>query len=316
MRMKTNNACASALAATMMASAAPLPDTYRVYFGTQAKGDQCGIYTALLNTKTGQLGESTRVSNAVRPGFIEIHPDGKHIYATEATGSVPAEKGGFVSAYRINETDGTLIDLNTQPSGGLGPCHVSIDPSGKNLLVANYRSGSCAVLPILPSGTLGAPTAIRRHSGTGPNLKRQDQAHTHSFNCSPDGQFALAADLGIDKILIYQLENGDLNPGVPAFIQTAPGAGPRHLTFNPNGQFVYACMELNDTVAVYEYQNGTLTEIQTLSTLPSDFSGENTTSEVCLTPDGRFLYVGNRGHESLAIFEANPQIGTLTANRS
>lgn len=268
---------------------------------------------ALLNTKTDRLGEPTRVSNSVRPGFIEIHPDGKHIYATEATGSsVPAEKGGFVSAYRI-EADGSLTDLNTQPSGGLGPCHVSIDPAGGNLLVANYRSGSCAELPILPNGTLGQPTAVRHHSGTGPNAERQDAAHTHSINCSPDGRFALVADLGIDKILIYRLGNGTLNPGVPAFIQTAPGAGPRHLTFSPDGKFVYACMELNGTVAAYGYQDGVLTEIQTRSTLPPDFSGENTTSEVCLTPDGRFLYVGNRGHESLAIFEVNPKTGTLTA---
>lgn len=311
--MKTNSSCASVLAATMIANAAPASDTCRVYFGTQAKGDLSGIYMALFDMQTGQLGESIHVSDSARPGFIAIHPDRKHIYATEATGSVPSEKGGFVSAYRINEPNGTLIDLNTQPSGGLGPCHLSIDPTGTHLLVANYSGGSCAILPILPDGTLGEPTAIRRHSGTGPNPKRQEAAHTHSINCSPDGRFALVADLGTDKIMVYRLDEGTLTSNVPSLIRTAPGAGPRHLIFSPDGKFAYACMELNSTVTAYAYADGSLTEIQTLPTLPADFTGENTTSEVCLTPDGRFLYVGNRGHESLAIFEVNPATGQLTA---
>lgn len=285
---------------------------FRVYFGTQAKDAERGIYMALFDAKTGQLAEAIRVSDSVRPGFIQIHPDGQHLYATEAAGSEAPHDGGFVSAYRI-DTDGMLTDLNTRPSGGIGPCHLSFDLDAKHLLVANYRSGSCAVLPILPSGSLGNPTAIRRHSGTGPNAKRQEQEHTHSFNCTPDGNFALAADLGIDKILIYRLINGLLTPAVPSYISTAPGAGPRHLTFSPDGKFMYACMELNGTVSAYNYNDGQLSEIQTLSTLPVGFSGENTVSEVRITPDGRFLYVGNRGHESLAVFEVDRTSGQLTA---
>ena len=312
MRMKTTSSCATVLAATMIANAAPMPDTYRVYFGTTAGGDERGIYMALFDTQTGQLSEVAHVSNSVRPGFIVIHPDGRHLYATEATGSAPAGESGVVSAYRI-EADGMLTDLNTQPSGGVGPCHVSLDPAGKQLLVANYGSGSCAVLLILPDGTLGKPTAIRRHSGAGPNTDRQEAAHTHSFNSDPSGQFALAADLGIDTILIYRLSNGTLAPNIPSVIHTAPGAGPRHLTFRPDGKFVYACMELNGTVSAYAYEAGNLTEIQTLPTLPDDFDGYNTVSEVRLTPDGRFLYVGNRGHESLAIFGVDLETGKLTA---
>ncbi|MBC8207097.1 MAG: lactonase family protein [Kiritimatiellales bacterium] len=311
--MKANSSCASVLAAaSMIANAAPMPDTYRVYFGTTAGGGERGIYMALFDTQTGQLGEAAHVSNSVRPGFIVIHPDGKHLYATEATGSAPAGESGAVSAYRI-EADGMLTDLNTQPSGGEGPCYISIDPTGKQLLVANYGSGSCAVLPILPDGTLGDPTAIRRHSGSGPNPERQEAAHTHSFNCDPSGQFALAADLGIDTILIYHLSNGTLAPNIPSVIQTAPGAGPRHLTFSPNGKFVYTSMELNGTVSAYAYKAGALTEIQTLPTLPTNFDGYNTVSEVRLTPDGRFLYVGNRGHESLAVFGVDLETGKLTA---
>lgn len=310
--MKTNNACASALAVSMIANATPAPDICRVYFGTQAKDAQRGIYMALFNRETGELGEAVRVSDSVRPGFIVLHPDGRRLYATEATGSASAGKSGFVSAYRI-EADGMLTDLNTQPSGGEGPCHISLDPGGKWLLTANYRGGSCAVLPILGNGELGEPSAIRRHSGSGPNTARQEKAHTHSFNCAPDGEFALAADLGIDKILIYRIENGTLTSANPSFISTAPGAGPRHLTFSPDGRFAYASMELNGTVSAYSYENGSLTEIQTLPTLPDDFDGENTVSEVCMTPDGRFLYVGNRGHESLAAFGVDRVTGNLTA---
>ena len=312
MRMKTNSSCVSVLAATMLAHVASATDACRVYFGTTAGGDERGIYTALLDTQTGTLGEAVRVSDSVRPGFIVIHPDGKHLYATEATGSAPAEESGVVSAYRIEE-DGMLTDLNTQPSGGVGPCYVSLDPAGKQLLVANYGSGSCAILSILADGTLGKPTAIRRHNGSGPNPERQEAAHTHSFNCDPSGQFALATDLGIDTILVYRLSNGTIAPNIPSIIHTAPGAGPRHLTFSPDGKFVYACMELNGTVSAYAYEAGELTEIQTLPTLPDDFDGANLTSEVRLTPDGRFLYVGNRGHESLAIFGVDLETGKLTA---
>ncbi|HKL21228.1 MAG TPA: lactonase family protein, partial [Tichowtungia sp.] len=279
--MKTTTSCASALAASMIAHAAPEDSTIRVYFGTQAKGDPRGIYLAEFDTQSGTLGKPVRVSDSVRPGFIQIHPDGRHLYATEATGSAPVSESGAVSAYRI-EANGMLTDLNTQPSGGVGPCHISFDADGKYLLTANYRSGSCAVLPVLPNGTLGEPSEIRRHSGSGPNRERQETAHTHSFNFDPSGRFVLAADLGTDQILIYRFHEGELTSAAPSFVSTEPGAGPRHLTFSPDGRFAYVSMELNGTVSAYRYHNGSLSEIQTLSTLPSDFVGENTVSEVCI----------------------------------
>jgi 6-phosphogluconolactonase len=264
----------------------------------------------LLNTRTGELSEAERITDSVRPGFIVFDPDGRHLYATEAAGSAPVSGSGFVSAYRV-EASGALTDLNTQPSGGTGPCHISMVPGGGQLLAANYRGGSCAVLPILGNGALGEPSAIRQHEGSGPNPDRQEMAHTHSFNSDPAGEFALAADLGMDQILTYALDNGELTPAGQT--GTAPGAGPRHLTFSPCGRFVYVSMELNGTVSAYRYEKGRLTELQTLPTLPDGFEGENTVSEVCMTPDGRFLYVGNRGHESLAIFEVDPESGKLTA---
>jgi 6-phosphogluconolactonase len=308
--MKTTSSCASVLAAGMIANSSPAFDVLRVYFGTQAKGSDRGIYMALFNTETGELGVPVPVSDSIRPGFIVLHPNKKFLYATDATGSFTGGAGESVSAYRMSAS-GMLTDLNTQPSGGKGPCCISIDPDGKQLLVANYRGGSCAVLPILGNGKLGEPTAVRQHSGSGPHPKRQDAAHTHSFNCTPDGQFALAADLGMDQILSYRIKNGNLS--LHSTTHSAPGTGPRHLTFHPNGKTAYVSMELNGTVTAYAYREGCLTEIQTLPTLPSDFSGENTVSELCITPDGRFLYVGNRGHDSLALFAVDSETGKLTA---
>jgi 6-phosphogluconolactonase len=283
---------------------------YRVYFGTTSTDASHGIYMAEFDTEHGTLGQAKRVSDAVRPGFIVIHPDGKHLYATDASSSFTGGRGEHVSAYTIN-SDGSLSDLNTQPSGGQGPCHISLSPDAKTLLAANYRGGSCAILPIHNDGTLRSPTSVRQHNGSGPNSARQETAHTHSFNCTPDGQFALAADLGIDEILSYRLQIGKLTPH--NVTKTAPGAGPRHLVFHPSRPMAYVSMELTGTVSVYAYEDGSLAELQTLPTLPDDFCDDNTVSEVCLTPDGRFLYVGNRGHDSLAIFKIDPVSGKLTA---
>ena len=265
---------------------------------------------ALFDTESGTLEAPVRVSNAVRPGFIVIHPNRKYLYATDASGSFTEGKGQFVSAYHI-EDSGNLIDLNTKPSGGEGPCYISLTSDTGYLLVANYRGGSCATLPIMENGEFGDPTSIRQHIGSGPNPKRQEKAHTHSFTITPDGKFAVAADLGMDLLLTYRLNNGELS--LTEETKTAPGAGPRHMVFHPNGQFAYVSMELNGTVSAYEYNKGALTELQTLSTLPTDFSGDNTVSEVRITPDGRFLYVGNRGHDSLAIFSVDPGTGQLTS---
>jgi 6-phosphogluconolactonase len=303
--MKTKPSCASVLAASLIANASQ----QAVYFGTTAKGDECGIYRSLLDTKTGQLSDPVRVSDAVRPGFVLPHPDGKHLYATDSSGSFTNGRGEFVSAYRIEE-DGTLTDLNTVSSGGKGPCHISLTPNGDHLLVANYRGGTCALLPILGNGELDDPLDIQQHHGSGPHPKRQEAAHTHSFNADPSGKLAFAADLGTDRIFAYAIHSGELiAAGETA---TAPGAGPRHLAFDASGRFAYASMELTGTVAVYRHKKGSLVEIQTQPTLPDGFDGENTVSEVCLSPDGRFLYVGNRGHESLAIFAVDSETGKLT----
>lgn len=302
-------------ASTLTVCASAKPTAFRVYFGTSAKDDQRGIYMAELDMKTGALSDAVRVSKAMRPGFIVIHPDGKHIYATGAGSTYKGRSPGVVSAFNILK-NGMLDDINSQPSGGIGPCHVSLDPSGNNLLAANYRGGSCSVLPILPDGALAPPSSTQLHTGSSVHPKRQTQAYAHSINTSPDGRFAFVADLGIDKIMLYRFDpaTGKLEPNDPPFTKTEPGGGPRHFTFHPTGKFAYTNLELSNKVTafIYDIKKGTLHETQTVSTLPEDYSHPNTTAEVITSPDGRFLYVSNRGHNSIAIFSIDAESGTLT----
>ena len=298
--------------------AASVPSAYRVYFGTSTKQEGLsGIYMSLLNMQTGQLSAAVRVTETVKPGFITIHPNGRYIYSTREEGRPDAENTGTVSAFRISEPDGALFNINTLPSEGAGPCHVSIDPSGKNVLAANYTGASCAVLPIQSDGLLRPATSVQKHTGSSVHPKRQTKAYTHSINCDLAGQFALVADLGIDRIMIYRFDadKGSLIPNDPPFVKTRPGGGPRHLTFHPSGRFVYVNFELGNEVSVFQYDSGkgVLNCIQTISTLPDGFTGENTTSEIQTTPDGRFLYVANRGHNSLAVFAVDPATGKLTS---
>ncbi|UCD50997.1 MAG: lactonase family protein, partial [Phycisphaerales bacterium] len=216
----------------------------------------------------------------------------------------------------IDSETGGLTLLNQQPSRGAGPCHVSIDHAGKNVLVANYGSGSAAVIPIGPEGKLAEPTGFTQHAGASVNRRRQRGPHAHSINVSADDRFAFVADLGIDKIMIYQLdvEAGTIVPGDPAFVALKGGAGPRHFAFAPDGKHAYVINELHCTITAFDSvpTAGTLTEIQTVPTLPSNFEGDNTCAEVRVHPTGRFLYGSNRGHDSIAVYRIDAMKGTLT----
>jgi 6-phosphogluconolactonase len=249
--MKNTLYCAAAfLAGCISPAAAAAANPVRVYFGTAPNQERSGIYMALFDNQTGRLGTAARVSQTAG-GFIAIHPGRPFLYATGTNIKFDGINTGSVNAFRIDESSGTLTDINTQPSGGLGPCHLSIDPSGKNLLVANYAGGSCAVLPIQSDGSLAAISSVQTHSGFSINPKRQTKAFTHSINCDPSGNFAFAADLGIDKIMIYRLNavSGTLISNEPPFVETEQGGGPRHFTFHPSGKFAYANLELLNKVS-------------------------------------------------------------------
>ena len=282
-----------------------------VYFGTYTGGQSQGIYRSVLDLETAELSAPVLASEAKNPSFLEIHPNGKFAYAVSESGG-----GGTVSAYAIDATTGTLQFLNQQPSGGSGPCHVNIDHTGKNVLVTNYNSGSVSVIPIEPDGKLAKPTSFVQHEGSSINPNRQKGPHAHSVNLSPDNRFAFVADLGIDKIMVYKLdaEKGTITPNDPPFARLKAGSGPRHFAFHPNGKFAYVINELACAVTAFAYDSGagTLSEMQTIATLPEDFKGSSTCAEVRVHPSGKFLYGSNRGHDSIAVYRIDQAKGTLT----
>ena len=308
MKIKAFVAVAIWLAAVSTACAKSLT----VYFGTYTRGvdSSKGIYRSVLDLDSGKLSEPILAAEATNPSFLEIHPGGKFLYAVSESGGA-----GSVSTFSIGD-DGDLMFLNQQPSGGAGPCHVSIDHAGKNVLVANYGSGSASVIPIKPDGRLAKPPGFVQHTGSSVNPNRQKGPHAHSINVSSDDRFAFVADLGIDKVMIYRLdvEKGTIVANDPAFAKLKPGAGPRHFAFAPNGKYAYVINELHCTVTAFAYEpaSGALTEIQTIPTLPEAFDGSNSCAEVRVHPSGRFLYGSNRGHDSIAVYRINRRKGTLT----
>jgi 6-phosphogluconolactonase len=246
------------------------------------------------------------------PSFLALHPGGRYLYAACESG------GGSVAAFAINAKTGIPRLLNQQSAHGGGTCHVSVDHGGKNVLAANYGSGSIAALPIGPDGKLlPATAAIQHQGGSRANPKRQEGPHAHSINPDRKDRFAVAVDLGLDKMLVYRFDpaRGTLTPNDPPSASTKPGAGPRHFAFHPSGRFGFVINELDSTVSSYRYDGnkGTLTEIQTLSTLPEGYTGTNYPAEVAVHPSGKFLYGSNRGHDSIAVFAINGVTGKLRA---
>jgi 6-phosphogluconolactonase len=206
--------------------------------------------------------------------------------------------------------------MSSRPSKGGAPCYVSITPDNKHVLVANYSGGNVAVLPILSDGSLGEPSDVAQHTGSSVNEQRQKGPHAHCIVPSPDGRFAFAADLGLDRVMIYRLdsEKGTLEPGEQPSVAVKPGAGPRHFTFHPDGKRAYVINELDSTVVAYTYDAaiGALTETQTVSTLPEDFTGDNYPADIHVSPAGRFVYGSNRGHNSIVVFAIDEYSGALS----
>jgi 6-phosphogluconolactonase len=295
------------------------PDVFWVYVGTYTgaggKDKSQGIYLMELDVRTGTLSSPRVVAAAVDPSFLAIHPSRKYLYAVNELSQFNGRRGGGVSAFSLDPASGALSPLNQQSSVGEGPCHLVVDRQGKNVLAANYGSGSVACLPIEADGRLQQASSFIQHKGTGAT-KRQTSPHAHSINLDAAGKFAVVADLGLDKVFIYALDaaQGKLTQNEPAFTQVAPRSGPRHFAFHPDGHFGYVINEMANTVIAFAYDadKGTLTQIQTISTLPKDFQGRSNTAEVQVHPSGKFLYGSNRGHNSIAIFTIDPSTGKLT----
>jgi 6-phosphogluconolactonase len=287
-----------------------------VFFGTYTRGESKGIYRAQLDLKSGELTQPELAGEVENPSFLAVHPSGLFLYAAGELSDFQGKPGGAVSAFALDRRTGNLKLLNQESSRGGGPCHLVVDPPGKNVLVANYGGGSVAVLPIGKDGKLEPASSFIQHEGKGVDPRRQEGPHAHSINVDKAGAFAVAADLGLDKLLVYRFdaEAGRLTPNDPPHTSVAAGAGPRHFAFHPSGRFAYVINEMHSTVTAFDYdaKQGRLIQLQTVSTLPAPHEG-NSTAEVQVHPSGKFLYGSNRGHNSLAIFAIDPQTGRLTS---
>jgi len=287
-----------------------------VYFGTYTRNKSKGIYVSRFTPSDGKLSPPELAAESVNPSFVALHPKGQFLYAVGETNTFQDQKTGSVAAFSIDRATGQLKLLNQLSSRGGGPCHLAVDRTGKNLLVANYGGGSVACFPLKPDGSMAESSAFIQHTGSGPNRSRQQGPHAHQVVLSPDNRFAFVPDLGLDSVMIYRFDpaKGSLTPHDPPFAKTAPGSGPRHMAFHPKGRFAYVICEINNTVTVLAYNagKGVFTELQTATTLPKDFTGSSSTAEIEVHPNGRFLYGSNRGHNSIAVYSLDAAKGTMT----
>jgi 6-phosphogluconolactonase len=306
------------LSLILLAATVPLVSAaeYWTYFGTYTGTKSKGIYVARFNSTTGKLGAPELAAETKNPSFLAAHPNRPLLYAVGEMETVDGKKGGAVTAFLIDPATGKLTQLNQVSSVGGGPCHLAVESTGRCLMVANYGGGSVASIPIKANGGVADAMSFIQHTGSSVNKSRQAGPHGHCIVPSPDNRFALACDLGLDKVLIYKLDAGrrTLVANDPAFGETAPGAGPRHIAFHPNGKFAYVINELNCTMTTFAWDGvrGALTAIDAVSTLPVEQAKGHSTAEVQVHPNGKFVYGSNRGHDSISVFKVDDATGKLT----
>jgi len=275
-----------------------------------------GIYAARFDTTTGRLAGLTAVAELQNPSWITLSRDRRFLYAVSEVGVADATgtPAGLVVAYSV-AADGKLTELNRVSSGGADPCHLAIDRAGRTVAVANYTGGSTVSFHVGGDGRLGAPTKDQ-HVGKGPNAQRQEAAHAHSVDFVADDRLLLSCDLGNDRVYVYRHDprTGAIAAHKPAFVGLEPGAGPRHLAVHPSGRYVYVLTELSSHVAMFAWNPtaGTLVQRQSVATVPVGTPPSNSTAEIVVHPNGRFVYASNRGHDSIAVFSVNARDGRLT----
>ena len=292
-----------------------------VYVGTYTGRQSKGIYAYRIEAKAAAAGEAVLLPLGLAvetpsPSFLVVEPKRRLVFAANETNSFEGKATGAVSAFSVDSVTGKLTLINQQPSMGTGPCHVALDRDGKFLFVANYNSGSFAVLPIAADGRLGEPVTVIQDAGKSADPQRQSGPHAHGITFDPANRFVFMVDLGLDQILGYRFDaaTGKLTPTDPAFASVKAGAGSRHLAFRPDGKFAYVMNELDSSVTVFSYDAaiGKLTAVQAASSLPAATGARSSGAEIAVHPSGKWLYASNRGHDSVAQFAIDPQQGTIT----
>jgi 6-phosphogluconolactonase len=290
---------------------------YIVYVGTYTQGDghAKGIYAIRYDASAGKTSSPELAVETTNPSWIAVAPNGHFLYAVNELGNYQGPNSGGLTAFSVDQATGKLTFLDEIATRGADPCYVTIDRTGRYVLVANYTGGSVAVFPILADGKLGAATAFVQHTGHGTNPQRQEAPHAHSIMMTPDNRYAIVNDLGLDELLVYRFDStkGTLTPNDPPFAKLDPGAGPRHFALAPNGKFAYVINEMGRTVTAFsaDLQAGMFKPMGSVSTLPSGFSGRNDDAEIEVHPSGKFLYASNRGQDSIAVYAIDPANGTL-----
>ena len=285
----------------------PAANKYWVFIGNSVSSkENAAVYVLDFDADTGDIKKHAECHSIPRPGFVEVHPNGKTLYAVGGAVKSKKENYGAIASYNIDRKKGLLTPVNEQTSGGSGPCHVSIDATGKYALLANYGGGSIELIPINQDGSLASPSSFIQHQGTSINPKRQTGPHAHSINMSPDNKRAYVADLGMDKIMVYSVDVSSKNAKFKFLdaIPTKPGGGPRHLTFHPTLDYFFVNYELTSEIAVFSYdaKTGKHKKLAERTTLPESFTTQNSTAEVRCSKNGKYVYVSNRGHNSIAVF--------------
>ena len=309
---------ASAIGLIGLARGSERSESDLLYVGTYTAGTRSeGIYLIRMDRRSGQLRRVGSVDAGANPSFLAIHPNGRVLYAVNELEKYKERATGAVSAFGIAGDTGALTRLNEQPSEGGAPCYLSVDRSAQVVLVANYVGGSIALLPIEPNGALAPAAQVVQHTGKGPNAERQEGPHAHCILPDPSNRFALAADLGVDRVFVYRLDLGDksLRPveeGAGDAVMR-PGAGPRHIAFHPTLPLVFVANELDSTVVTlrFDAEHGALSPLDTRSTVPAGWTGTNYPADIHVAASGRTLYVSNRGHNSIAVFSVAKSTGAL-----
>jgi 6-phosphogluconolactonase len=287
-----------------------------VYFGTQKTDASSGIYRSRLDQDTGALSPAIRVSDRPDSVFMAFSPDKRHLYCLAEVRGQGAGPREAIETYEVDAATGALRNVGERVVDGSEACHISVDPSGRCVLTANYGDHYVEVFPIQEDATVGARTCIVRHSGYGPNRDRQESAHPHSINVDPGDRFAIVADLGQDRVFVYKFDpsTGKLAPNYPAFAAVPPGAGPRHFAFHPDGRHAFVTDEMGGAVTAFKWDGdtGVLTPYQTIPILRSDYHGLNTSAEVAVSRSGKFVYASNRGDDSIAVLAFDEATGRLS----